>query len=80
MQIVTTKGELIRKDLLESIYRGITITEGYGGYSQEKKQIIMMVVTRYETTQIKKIVRNHDENAFINIFETVEVVGRFAKN
>lgn len=80
MQIVTTKGELIRKDLLESIYRGITITEGYGGYSQEKKQIIMMVVTRYETTQIKKIVRNHDENAFINIFETVEVDGRFAKN
>jgi uncharacterized membrane-anchored protein YitT (DUF2179 family) len=80
MQIVTSKGELIRKELLESIYRGITITEGYGGYSQEKKQIIMMVVTRYETTQIKKIVRNHDENAFINIFETVEVDGVFAKN
>lgn len=80
MQIVTSKGELIRKELLESIYRGITIMEGYGGYSQEKKQIIMMVVTRYETTQIKKIVRKHDENAFINIFETVEVDGVFAKN
>jgi uncharacterized membrane-anchored protein YitT (DUF2179 family) len=80
MQIVTTKGELIRKDLLESIYRGITITEGYGGYSQEKKQIIMMVVTSYETAQIKKIVRTHDENAFINIFKTVEVDGLFAKN
>jgi uncharacterized membrane-anchored protein YitT (DUF2179 family) len=80
MQIVTTKGDLIRKDLLKSIYRGITITEGYGGYSQEKKQIIMMVVTRYETTQIKKIVRHHDNNAFINIFETVEVDGVFAKN
>lgn len=80
MQIVTSKGEVIRKELLESIYRGITIMEGYGGYSQEKKQIIMMVVTRYETTQIKKIVRKHDENAFINIFETVEVDGVFAKN
>jgi uncharacterized membrane-anchored protein YitT (DUF2179 family) len=80
MQIVTSKGELIRKELLESIYRGLTITEGYGGYSQEKKQIIMMVVTRYETAQIKKIVRKHDENAFINIFETVEVDGLFAKN
>jgi uncharacterized membrane-anchored protein YitT (DUF2179 family) len=80
MQIVTSKGELIRKELLESIYRGITITEGYGGYSQEKKQIIMMVVTRYETTQIKKIVRSHDKHAFINIFETVEVDGVFAKN
>ena len=80
MQIVTTKGDLIRNDLLESIYRGITITEGYGGYTQEKKQIIMMVVTRYETLQIKKIVRKHDEHAFINIFETVEVDGNFAHN
>ncbi|HSO58861.1 MAG TPA: YitT family protein [Paenisporosarcina sp.] len=80
MQIVTTKGDLIRDDLLHSIYRGITITEGFGGYTQEKKQIIMMVVTRYETLQIKKIVRKHDEHAFINIFETVEVDGNFAHN
>lgn len=80
MQIVTSKGEVIREDLLKSIYRGITITEGYGGFSKEKKQIIMIVVTRYETMQIKKIVRKHDENAFINIFETVEVDGLFANN
>ena len=80
MQIVTTKGDLISDDLLHSIYRGITITEGFGGYTQEKKQIIMMVVTRYETLQIKKIVRKHDEHAFINIFETVEVDGNFAHN
>lgn len=80
MQIVTTKGEAIREDLLKSVYRGITITEGYGGYTQEKKHILMMVVTRYEMSQIKKIVRTHDEQAFINIFKTVEVDGVFVKN
>ncbi|MDI2588911.1 YitT family protein [Psychrobacillus sp. NEAU-3TGS] len=80
MQIVTTSGEKIRKELLSSIYRGVTITDGYGGFTLEKKQILMMVVTRYETMQIKQIVRKHDEKAFINIFETVEVVGEFAKN
>ncbi|HWL25598.1 MAG TPA: YitT family protein [Ureibacillus sp.] len=80
MQIVTTKGECIREDLLKSIYRGITITEGYGGYTQEKKHILMMVVTPYEMSQVKRIVRSHDENAFINIFKTVEVDGVFANN
>lgn len=80
MQIVTSKGDIIRQDLLNSIYRGITITDGYGGYTLEKKHILMMVVTRYETMQIKKIVRTHDEHAFINIYETVEVDGHFAKN
>ncbi|WP_010095447.1 YitT family protein [Ornithinibacillus scapharcae] len=80
MQIVTTEGEAIRKDLIESIYRGITITEGVGGYTKESKQILMTVVTRYETMQIKKIVRSHDKKAFINIYKTVEVDGEFAKN
>lgn len=80
MQIVTTEGEAIRKELLESIYRGITITDGYGGYTQEKKNILMMVVTRYETLHVKKIVRKHDEDAFINIYETVEVDGKFHVN
>ena len=80
MQIVTTKGEAIRNELLGSIYRGITITEGYGGYTLEKKDILMMVVTRYETAHVKGIVRKHDEDAFINMYETVEVDGRFHVN
>lgn len=80
MQIITTAAEPIRQELLVSIYRGVTVTEGYGGYTLEKKHILMMVVTRYEMLQIKQIIHKHDEKAFINIFETVEVVGVFAKN
>ncbi|MFB1049416.1 YitT family protein [Paraliobacillus sp. JSM ZJ581] len=80
MQIVTSNGDNIRKDLIQSIYRGITVMDGYGGYTEERKQILMMVVTRYETIQIKKIVRKHDKQAFINIYETIEVDGEFARN
>ena len=80
MQIVTTEGEKIRSELLSTIYRGVTITEGYGGFTLEKKYILMMVVTRYETMIIKNIVRKHDTAAFINIMETVEVDGNFARN
>jgi len=80
MQIVTTKGDAIRKELLDTIYRGITVMEASGGYTGEPKQVLMMVVTRYETMEIRKIVRKHDEKAFINIYETVEVDGEFAKN
>lgn len=80
MQIVTTNGDVIRQELLQSIYRGITMSDGYGGYTMEKKQIMMMVVTRYEVLKVKEIVRKHDAGAFINIFETVEVDGEFAQN
>src|SRR5699024_1292477 len=80
MQIVTSQGEKIRNDLLKAIYRGITVTKGYGAYTFEEKQILMTVVTRYEMMQVKKIVRTHDEHAFINIYETVEVDGFIAKS
>ena len=80
MQIVTSKGEAISEELLRTIYRGITVTKGYGGYTKTEKDILMMVVTRYETMQIKQIVRKHDPNAFINIYNTVEVDGAFATN
>jgi len=80
MQIVTTKGDAIRQELLEKIYRGFTMSDGFGGYTKEGKQMIWMVVTRYETLEVKKIVRSHDEHAFINIFNTIEVDGQFAKN
>ena len=80
MHIITTAAEPIRQELLASIHRGVTVTEGYGGYTLDKKHILMMVVTRYETMQIKEIVRKHDENAFINITETIEVDGNFARN
>ena len=80
MQIITTAPEPIRQELLASVYRGVTVTEGYGGYTLDKKHILMMVVTRYETMQIKEIVRKHDGNAFINITETIEVDGNFARN
>lgn len=80
MQIVTTKGEAIRLELLDTIYRGITMSKGHGGYTLEEKDLIMMVVTRYETKMIKDIVRKHDPKAFINIYQTVEIDGEFAKN
>lgn len=80
LQIITSEGEAIRKEILDCVYRGMTVSEGYGGYSNEKKDIITMVVTRYETVQIKNIVRKHDQQAFVNIFETVEVDGNFARN
>ena len=76
MQIVTTKGDVIRNELLGIpflLFVALRLQRGTGAIQKEKKDILMMVVTRYETLHVKKIVRKHDEDAFINIYETVEV-------
>src|SRR5690606_31465981 len=48
MQVVTSKGDEVKKQLLENLYRGITVTEGEGAYSGNKVKILHSVITRYE--------------------------------
>ena len=41
--------------------------------------MIYTVVTRYELGEMKRIIRQVDNKAFMNITETVEIVGRFKR-
>ncbi|MCC2430606.1 DUF2179 domain-containing protein, partial [Bacillus paranthracis] len=47
--------------------------------TNHKKKMIYTVVTRYELGEMKRIIRQVDNKAFMNITETVEIVGRFKR-
>lgn len=80
VNIITSNYEAIRQGLIDEVYRGITVTDVYGGYSNDKKHMITMVLTRYELQNVIRIAKTHDENCFINVYETTEVHGNFARN
>lgn len=80
VNIITSNYETVRQGLIDEIYRGITVTDVYGGYSNDQKHMITMVLTRYELPNVIKIAKTHDENCFINVYETTEVHGNFARN
>lgn len=79
VNIVTTEGEAVRQALIASITRGMTITDTYGGYTRNPTQTIMMVLTRYELKDAIRVAKEVDPNCFINVYETTEVHGHFAK-
>ncbi|WP_440602994.1 YitT family protein [Bacillus sp. GB_SG_008] len=76
---VTEKGSAIKKALLQNGIRGVTMVDAVGGYTDHEKKVIYTIVTRYELGEIKRLIRHVDSHAFINITETVEVVGRFKR-
>lgn len=76
---VTTKGDIVTQALLKEIMRGITVSDTRGAYTGNPATMLMMVVTRYELQDVIRIIHEHDPNAFINVFETTEVHGNFAK-
>jgi uncharacterized membrane-anchored protein YitT (DUF2179 family) len=77
LMIITDKGDEMRQHLLTNLYRGITILDGVGGYSNNKRQVLISVISRYELNDVKNLITEVDCNAFVNITETIEVLGLF---
>lgn len=80
LMIISSKGDEIKDKLLAKFVRGITVTDGEGAYTKEKRRILFMVITRYELADIKKIIKETDSKAFVNIMETAQVMGYFRRD
>ena len=80
VMIVTDEPDKIADTLMKDMNRGVTMLHGEGGYTGEKKKVLYTTMTRFEVDQMKDIVREIDDNAFITLSGAVDVVGgRFRK-
>ncbi|MDY6825930.1 MAG: YitT family protein [Bacillota bacterium] len=73
--IITRKGEKINERLLFELGRGVTWLEGSGGYTRETREVLLCVVTRQQTAQLKTIIHEVDPDAFVIIGNATEVHG-----
>jgi uncharacterized membrane-anchored protein YitT (DUF2179 family) len=76
--IITQHKELIIQRLL-NLPRGVTLIKTAGAYSNQEKDMLMTVITRYELAEFKAIIKECDPKAFVNIVETTTVIGEFHK-
>ncbi|MBQ8308022.1 MAG: YitT family protein, partial [Alistipes sp.] len=68
--------EAVRKVLIESAHRGVTLLNSEGGYSQEASKVVMVVCRKRETSTVLKLVKEVDPNAFISVGSVMGVYGR----
>ncbi|MFC3885395.1 YitT family protein [Bacillus songklensis] len=80
LMIITNKGEEMKQKLLGNLVRGVTLMDGEGAYSSQKRKILMTVISRYELANVKPLIQEVDPSAFVNITETVEVMGLFRRD
>lgn len=79
LMIITSKGDEMREMLLKHLVRGITMLDGEGGYTHEKKKVLFTVISRYELPIIKPHILEVDPKAFVDITQTMEVIGAFRR-
>lgn len=77
--IVTKKSDEMKKAIHEKMVRGITTIPAKGAFSNESKEMMMIVITRYELFDLERIIKQVDPQAFTNIVQTVGVFGFFRK-
>lgn len=77
--MIFTKKLGISRAIIEQTGRGVTNWDGAGAYTNETSYILFVVISKYEVSQLKRIVRSIDPNAFMIFTEGCSVSGNFEK-
>jgi uncharacterized membrane-anchored protein YitT (DUF2179 family) len=77
--IITKKADELKKAIQARLVRGITMIPAKGAFSNEARDMLMIVITRYELYDLERIIKEIDPNAFTNIIQTNNVYGFFRR-
>ena len=71
--IITTKADLICKELSETFENGVTIIDAKGYYSASEKSMIYFVLNRFHVGKMKNLVHKIDPKAYIAINDVADI-------
>lgn len=77
--IITEKGTDLSREIYKKLGRTTTMIKGKGLISGEK-EVLYCVLTRMEVYELKHIVEDMDESAFITILEVSDIIGTHIKS
>ncbi len=73
--IISEKEDEIAEKILFDLDRGLTRLSAEGGYTGQKRTVLMAVVSQTEVTRLKSAVQSVDPTAFVIITGATEVLG-----
>ncbi|MEF9967498.1 MAG: YitT family protein [Longicatena sp.] len=75
VMIISNKHQEIMDKIHETLDRGTTLINATGGYSQESKPVLMVVVVNKQLPQLQHLVAHIDSEAFVVVMAANEVQG-----
>ena len=73
--IISDRAGEIAKDICNKLDRGATFLHGQGSYSRQEKQVVLTVVKKRQLAELKELVMEQDEDAFVIVQEAHQVLG-----
>ncbi len=76
---VVTKEKGMGEKINRTMIRGVTSWKAWGEYSRSEEIVHMVVVNKYELLQLKKLIRQEDPHAFVQVMSPDMIIGNFEK-
>jgi uncharacterized membrane-anchored protein YitT (DUF2179 family) len=73
--IISEQADEINQMVVNDLNRGITEFEAKGGYTGDRKQVLLCIISRSEVSELKAAVAKIDKDAFVIISDVHEVLG-----
>lgn len=73
--IITSKPDDIEEFVLKELHHGVTVVRAQGAYTSEDKVMLHTVCRRIEAVRLQHAVRSIDNNAFMIITTSSEIIG-----
>lgn len=77
LQITTTHPKRVIDGYIKEYRHGISVINGYGGYSKEPMSLLHTVVSAYEVQDIVTLIKEIDHKVIINVLTTESFYGGF---
>lgn len=77
LQITTQKPKAVVKEYIQICKHGISVVEGYGGYSGQPVSLLHTVVSTYEVQDILFHLKEIDPAIIVNVLPTETFIGTF---
>jgi uncharacterized membrane-anchored protein YitT (DUF2179 family) len=78
--IITSEVNAINDFIINTLGRGATIYEARGAYTNEPKEIIIVILDRKEFIKLRNFIRQVDQRAFISVNKVHETLGEGFKS
>lgn len=75
--IITTKPTEISNAIMEQLSRSCSCTTAKGMYSNSEKCIVLCLVSKFQTNQLRSIIKEIDPTAFVYATKVSEVLGEW---
>lgn len=76
IMIFSQKYKEIADAIFQDLHRGVTALESVGWYRQEQSKVLVVMARKQQLGDVKKIVKNIDDSAFMSITPAMGVYGR----